>query len=267
MIERAWRRRFSEGGTLVGMVHLRPLPGAPGWGGSITSVIDQAVADATTLAEAGFDAVLVENFGDAPFYAASVPPETVAAMTAATAAVRLAVPLEVGVNVLRNDAAAALAVAVAAGAAFVRVNVHTGSMFTDQGLLEGRASETLRLRRALDADVAILADVHVKHATPPSGSDLESAAADTWHRGLADALLVTGRGTGAPTPLEDVGRVRTAVPHAPVLVASGVTVHEVCRVLEAADGVVVGSSIMREGRAGQPADPARARALVEEARS
>ena len=104
--------------------------------------------------------------------------------------------LPVGVNVLRNDAEAALAVAAAAGGRFIRVNVHVGSMFTDQGLLTGEAYKTLRKREALGLPVLILADVMVKHATPPPGLTLESAARDCWFRGLADALIVTGSETG-----------------------------------------------------------------------
>ena len=103
---------------LVGMVHLGPLPGAPRFGGSLQTVIDHALADASILAESGFDALIVENFGDEPFFPDEVPKITVAAMTRAVATVRDAVPLPVGVNVLRNDAMAALAVAAATGASF-----------------------------------------------------------------------------------------------------------------------------------------------------
>ena len=151
------------------------------------AVLKRAVADALALSAAGFDGLMVENYWDVPFYRGSVPPESVAAITAAVIAVRAATPLPVGVNVLRNDALAAIGIAAATDARFVRVNVHTGSMWTDQGLVEGRAADTLRLRAKLGSESAILADVHVKHATPPAGSAIGPAAADTWRRGLADA--------------------------------------------------------------------------------
>jgi membrane complex biogenesis BtpA family protein len=266
MSDRIWTRSFPESGTLVGMVHLLPLPGAPGWTGSMNEVLDRAAADAAALADAGFDAVLVENFGDVPFFRGAVLPETVASMTAAVLAVREAVDLPLGVNVLRNDAAAALGIAAATGASFLRVNVHTGSMWTDQGLIEGRAADTVRSRARLAPDVAVLADVHVKHGTPPAGAQLSSSAADTWHRGVADALLLTGAETGATTPLDEVEEVRRAVPEAPVLVASGVTPETVAAVLRAADGAIVGSAAMRDGRAGAGVSPERARALIEAAR-
>src|SRR5713101_4601014 len=127
------RKLFPRRPAIIGMVHLLPLPGAPRWAGSMEEALARAVEDARALAEGGVDGVMVENFGDAPFYPDHVPPETVAAMTRAARAVVEAVPVPVGVNVLRNDTAAALAIAVAVGARFIRVNVHTGAMWTDQG--------------------------------------------------------------------------------------------------------------------------------------
>jgi len=251
---------------LIGMVHLPPLPGSPGWGGSMDAVLGRALADATTLAEAGMDGVLIENYGDVPFHAASVPPETVAAMAAVAANVVEAIHIPVWVNVLRNDARAALAVAAASGARYIRVNVHTGVMWSDQGVLQGQAADTLRVRRALGSDVAILADVHVKHATPPPGLSLGDAAADAWRRGLADALVVSGVRTGAPTDPEFVREARGSAPGAPIIVGSGVQHGTVAAMLEEADGAIVGTSITRGGVAGHGIDADAARRLVEAAR-
>lgn len=260
------RRLWPEGRALIGMVHLLPLPGAPGWGGSMDDLLRRALDDARALAEGGMDAVLVENYLDVPFLPGPVPPETVAAMARVVSAVVAASPVPVGVNVLRNDARAALGVATACGAPFMRVNVHTGTMWTDQGRVAGRAADTLRTRAALASPVAILADVHVKHATPPAGESLESAAADGWHRGLADALVVSGRATGEATALDDVRRVRAAVPEAVILVGSGVTADTVAATLNDADGVIVGTALTRQGRAGTGIDPERVRYFVSRAR-
>jgi membrane complex biogenesis BtpA family protein len=226
------------------------------------AVVARALDDTRILSEEGYDGVIVENYADTPFFGGRVPSETVAAMTRATAAVVGATILPVGVNVLRNDARAALGVAAATGAHFIRVNVHTGSMWTDQGLLEGRAAETLRARRALSADVAVVADVHVKHAVPPAGQSIGAAAADAWRRGRADALVVSGSGTGRPTAGSDVEAVRAAVPEATVLVGSGTTPETIRSLLEATDGVIVGSAIMRDGTAGAGVDRARAAAPI-----
>ena len=133
--------------------------------------------------------LLVENFGDAPFSAERLEPVTIASMGIIAAQVRSATSLPLGVNALRNDARAALGIAVAAEASFIRVNVHTGVAATDQGMVEGRADETLRLRQRLNPDVGIFADVHVKHAAPISQPDLVLAAEETAYRGMADAVI------------------------------------------------------------------------------
>lgn len=287
---------WQTGRPLVGMVHLPPLPGSPGWrtGAShdMRHILRAAVADARILADEGMDGVLVENFHDAPFHPDAVPPETVAAMAVVVAQIADAIAVPVGVNVLRNDAAAALAVAVAAGARFIRVNVHTGAMVTDQGWIEGRAHETLRRRAALGADgsplagvesrpaagdamaeraalipaVAILADILVKHAVPPPGLTPAAAARDTWHRGLADALVVSGDATGQPTDATTLDRVREAVPEAAVWIGSGLDPTNAAALLPRADGAIVGSALMRDGRGGSPVDAGRVRALVAAAR-
>src|SRR5262245_1396131 len=164
--DRQKNKSARNGPRLIGMVHLPPLPGAPGPRLSMEAIVAQAVDEAKLLIDCGFDAVMVENYGDLPFYPDHVPPETIAAMAIVVSQVVQVVKCAVGVNVLRNDARAALAIAASAGAAFIRINVHSGVVATDQGLLVGQAAETLRERERLGADVGIFADVHVKHATP-----------------------------------------------------------------------------------------------------
>lgn len=230
------------------------------------AVLDRALADAEALTAGGMDGVLVENYGDVPFHAEAVPPVTVAAMAMIVGGVVDAAPVPVGVNVLRNDARAALGIAVAAGARFMRVNVHTGVMWTDQGVIEGRADETLRARTAFASDVAILADVAVKHATPPPGQTVEDAAADAWLRGLADALVISGSATGAPTDPGQAKRVAEAVPDAPILMGSGVRPDTIAVLLEACHGAIVGTSLTKDGRAGSGIDRDAVRALVTAAR-
>src|SRR6266508_488411 len=136
--------------ALFGMVHLRALPGAPLFGGSMDAVIEAALADGRALAAGGADGLVIENFGDRPFVKNRVPPETIASMARVVSEIAREVRLPFGVNVLRNDAQAALAIAAATGAAFIRVNVHAGAVVADQGVIEGEAAETMR-RRATSA--------------------------------------------------------------------------------------------------------------------
>ena len=257
---------FGARNYVIGMVHLLPLPGSPRWAGEMDQVLARAVADAQALARGGVDGLIAENFGDAPFSKDRVEPHTVSAMTLAVAAVRDAVSLPVGVNVLRNDSKSAIAIASTTGASFIRVNVHTGAMVTDQGIVEGRAHDTLRYRRELGADVKLLADVLVKHATPLGALSIERAATDAANRGLADAVIVTGAGTGEPTEMEDVIRAREAVPDYPVLVGSGVNEGNVAKLLSVADGVIVGTSLKEGGVASNPVEETKVANLVARAR-
>ena len=248
--------------TLIGVVHLRPLPGSPRWRGDLERVIDFAVSDARAYERGGAHALFIENFGDVPFTKGCVAAETIAAMTAAGRAIRHAVKLPIGFNVLRNDARAALALCAVCGGEFIRVNVHCGAMLTDQGLIEGNAYETLRYRQRVCPGTQIFADVHVKHAVPLGNWTIEDAARDTVERGLADALIVSGAGTGLATELADVERVRRTCPATRILLGSGVRIENITDYLAAADGFIVASSLKLNGRLSNPVDPKRVAALA-----
>jgi len=242
------------------MLHLRALPGSPAYSGSVDEVLDAALAEATALVEIGFGGLVVENFGDRPFVSGAVDPVTVAGMTRIAAAIRREWPaLHLVVNCLRNDAEAGLAIAVAAGANAIRVNVHCGAMVTDQGVIEGKAGQTLRTRRHWSAEsVRIFADVAVKHAVPLAERPLAVEAADLRYRGAADALLVTGQATGSGADPAQVAELRAGAVDAPVIVASGVDEHNAAEWAALVDGAIVGSSLMRDGLAGGGVDPDRA---------
>ena len=252
--------------TIIGMVHLPPLPGSPRWDGSMERVTAFALDDARALIAGGIGALLVENYGDVPFTPGRVAASTVAAMSVVAAEIRRAFPtVPLGINVLKNDARAALAIACAVGARFIRVNVHAGAVLADQGIVHSDAYGTLRDRRLLGVDIAIFADVGGKHAVPLGPVELEQEARDLVHRGLADVLVVSGKATGEATPLGDVKRVRTVVPDVPVLVGSGVTPDTIAEILTLADGVIVGTSLKRDGDVRNPVDPERVHRLVSRA--
>ncbi len=250
--------------VFIGVVHLQPLPGSPRWAGDLEAVVDFAVKDALSYQRGGADALFIENFGDVPFTKGSVGPETVAAIAAAGRAIRAEIKLPIGFNVLRNDARAALALCAACGGSFIRVNVHTGAMLTDQGIIEGNAFETLRYRRQIAPQAEIFADVHVKHAVPLGNWSIGDSARDAVQRGLADALIISGVGTGFPAERHDLELVRASCPTARILLGSGVTVENIGNYLELADGFIVGTSLKRPGGIHQPVDPRRVAALAKQ---
>ena len=245
---------FGPGKVGIGVVHLPPLPGSPGYAGDLEGAVARAAEEAGTMEAAGFGAVIVENYGDIPFECGEVGPETVASMALIVRAVRDAVKIPVGVNVLRNDARAALAIAGVCGARFVRVNVLVGAFVTSEGIIEGKPAEVLRQRAALAPGTLILADIMVKHGAPLANTTISEDALDAAERGRADCIIVTGRRTGHAPPAEELIEARSALARGtrrvPVLAGSGVVPENLGSLMELADGVIIGSYLRKDGLAG-----------------
>ncbi len=252
------------------MVHLAALPGSPRGRLSIREIAAQAAREAGALVEAGFDAVMIENMHDAPYVNGPHGPEVVSAMTAAGLAVRAAVgeKVQLGVQVLSGGAREALAVALAIEARFVRVENFVYAHVADEGLMpEAVAGPLLRYRRAIGAErIAIFADIKKKHASHALTADVPIGdAAHAAEFFGADGVIVTGAFTGRAAEAGDLEAARAGC-GLPVLVGSGVTASNVGAMLQAADAVIVGSSIKRGGVWTGAVDAARARALVKAAR-
>lgn len=244
------RRLFGRRGALIGMLHLLPLPGAPRYirDDGMAPVIDQAVSEARILEDCGFDGVIIENGWDIPFVKPdAVGPETVAALAVVTARVREAIDIPIGVNCLANAVSESIAVAAAAGAAFVRANQWANAYVANEGFVEGRAGAVTRYRHAIGADhVTVWADVQVKlgsHSITADRSLSEQARDAAWFD--ADALIVTGSRLADPPASNDLRTVREATPLS-VVAGSGVRSDNLAAILEHADAVIVGSAL-KEG--------------------
>ena len=257
---------FASAKPLIGMVHLLPLPGSPGFGGDLAVVAERAVSDARRLQEAGFDGVIVENFCDVPYPVEPGPLERTIAMTVVLREVRRVVTLPIGVNVQFNDYAAELLIARYTGADFIRVEAFVDNVMTPGGPAFACAPALMRLRAAQSGPpIHIFADVHVKETTPLSPTPLPVSARNAELAG-AQALIVTGSATGAATPLEPVAEVKRAT-NLPVLVGSGVTHQTAYSSLAVADGAIVGTATKCGGVATNPVDPDLAREIVLAARN
>jgi uncharacterized protein len=261
---------FRTAKPVIGMVHCWPMPGAPGYTGyGMETIIDNALRDAHVLAEGGCDGLIVENMWDIPFRAgANIPPESIASHAVVARAVKQAVDLPLGINLVHNGGVALLAIALAAGASFIRVCMFTGAGVWDAGEWdEGCAADLMRRRKELHAEhIKLIADVDKKHSVRFPGIDL--ATHIEWTRFFgADALIVSGRMTGdAP----DIGKVREAKAMAgdrPLLIGSGADERNIRAFMGVADGVIVGSSIKEGGICENPVDLERVRRLVTAARS
>jgi uncharacterized protein len=260
---------FGNRRAVVGVIHLLPLPGSPDYNGeSMEMICHRAVQDGRAYASASFDALIVENHGDIPFLKPDdLGPETAACMAVASERVRREVGLPIGINVLANGAIAALAVAKAARAAFIRVNQWANAYVANEGLIEGPAARAMRYRSQLRAsEVRIFADVHVKHGAHAITADrsIGELTRDVEFFS-ADVAIATGQRTGDAATLDEIRAIKAAT-SLPVVVGSGVSVENVGDTLSVADGVIVASSLKREGLWWNEVDPDRAKAFMAQAR-
>jgi membrane complex biogenesis BtpA family protein len=248
--------------ALIGMLHVGALPGSPAARERLDALIERSVAEARVYRDAGFHALMIENMHDRPYLAGAVGPEVVAAMTAIGRAVRAAVVLPLGVQVLSAANREALAVALACGAAFVRVEAFVFAHVADEGLLEACAGPLLRYRRAIGAEhIAVFADVKKKHASHAITADVdlvETARAAEFF--LADGVIVSGAATGRAADPEEVAAVSAAV-KIPTLVGSGIAPDNLAR-YASARGFIVGSWVKRDGLWSNALDPDRVRAAA-----
>ncbi|NBX76488.1 MAG: phosphorybosylanthranilate isomerase [Proteobacteria bacterium] len=247
---------------IIGMLHAPALPGSPRYEGDWSSILSFVLKDAETLAKGGVDALIIENYGDLPFFPDKVPSETVAHMAVLARTVKKKFKLPLGINILRNDGVSALAIAKTAGADFVRVNILTGARLTDQGIIQGKAHEVMRFRKKIDANsIRVFADVAVKYSSAISERTLEAEVEETLHRSGADGLIVSGAGTGKPVDLERLKRVKKIASEVSVWIGSGVTVENIDELSPFSDGFIVGSSLKPSLEA--PIDEKRVKKLVE----
>ncbi len=248
---------------VIGMLHLPALPGSPRSTLEMSSIIELMIADAKALTEGGVDALMMENFGDVPFFPGSVPASVVAMMTAVAVEIKRVSDLPLGINVLRNDGISALSIAKAVDASFIRVNVLSGARVTDQGVIQGIAHDLMRARNDLGAqDIKVLADVDVKHSAALAPRTIEDEVEDTVKRGLADAVIVSGAGTGKSVDPAKLAKVAKAAGKSPVILGSGVTEQNINSLKEHAWGFIVGTSLKIDGDVSKPVDIERVRKLM-----
>jgi len=254
-----------EGRTLVGMLHLPPMPGSPRHDGtSLREIERRAVAEAELLAEAGFDAVLLQNTGDGPGRKDADLAE-VAQMAAIGRAIRLATDIPLGVNVLKNGVESVFALASALAAEFVRIKVYVGAVVGSEGLVEGAAHAALTARHRLGLDhVPILADISDRTSRQLVDSPLTELATWAIEHGNADALVITGRDVAETQHM--LAELRGSSVAVPLIVGGGADETNAGDLLAVADGVIVGTALKQTAGFDAPISAARARDFVTAAR-
>ena len=255
---------FTDGPPIIGMVHLLALPETPHFNGRLEAIYTQAEQDARALVEAGIDALIIENFGDEPYYNGEPTAAQFATIAHITTRIRQMTDMPIGINVQFNAWQAEVALAYACDAQFIRVEVFVDTVISAQGQVAPCSAQIMRYRRALGAsDMQIWADIQTKYTQNILSQPITQSAIDATQAG-ADALIVTGGATGQQTPLSVVQEVKT-VTTLPVLVGSGTTLDSLGDVLRIADGAIVGSALKKDGNAANPVSRKRTQAFMQKA--
>lgn len=254
---------FPSPKPIIGMIHVAALPGTPAGALSMREIVALAVAEARLYRQGGVDGIAIENMHDLPYLRGRVGPEIVAGMTLVGQAVREASGLPVGVQVLAGANLEAMAVAHAAGLAFIRAEGFVFAHVADEGLIQSSAAELLRYRKQIGAeDVQVWTDIKKKHSAHAITADISlGATAETAEFMRADAVIVTGNVTGDPPKVADA---REAKGHCrlPVVLGSGVDVHNIGEFYPEADGFIIGSHFKVDGHWAKTVDLGRVEAFM-----
>lgn len=254
---------FDKPCSLIGVIHLPPLPGAAGWDGNLNRIVEQSLAEAQLYVETGFDAIIVENTHDTPYLKGQVGAETTASMTVVCQRLRQEFKVPLGVQVLAGANIEALAIAAACDLEFIRVEGFVFAHIGDEGLHDACAGKLIRHRYNIKADkVKIFADIKKKHSSNAITSDISIAeTANMAEYFKADGVIVTGMRTGVEADLNEVRSVKEATA-LPVLIGSGVTWDNLASYAECSDALIIGSSVKVDGQWQNELDRDRCKRIV-----
>lgn len=248
---------FGVNKPAIGMVHFLPLPTAPHYdaAGGMGKIIDSARRDLDALQRGGIDAVMFCNENDRP-YSLSADPAIVAAMAFAIGVLSSEVHVPFGVDVLW-DPCAALAIAHASGGQFVR-EIFTGAYSSDMGIWNTNAGASLRYRRQIDGgNIRVLFNINAEFAAPLAPRPLRDVAKSVVFSSLPDAVCVSGAMTGEVVSVENLTTVKEVAGEVPVFINTGARGDNIARLIQNADGVIVGSSLKVGGNTWNPVDASR----------
>lgn len=261
-----FRGLFGDKKPVIGMVHLKALPGSPAYQESWKEILDMALNDARALYEGGVDGIQIENQFDKPFLKqGQIGPETTAFLTAAGCAIRNQLPdIPMGINVHLNGGLQAAAAAKACGADWIRVFNLANGYISNSGYVDALGPELLRYRREIDAGhIMIFGDFQVKHGSHAVTADrsLEEKAHDI-EVCMADAVIITGDTTGQAPDAASVRKVKASV-SIPLLFGSGLNADNAKVLWPEADGAIIGSGFKRGGNLQAPVDRELVRQFIE----
>lgn len=234
--------------AVIGMIHLKALPGCPQYQNNWQAIVDTALDELAIYQKAGVDAIAIENMHDIPYLKRNVGPEIVACMTVVAQYIRAQCSLPVGIQILSSANKEALSVAKAANLDFIRAEGFVFGHVADEGFIESDAGSLLRYRKMIDAqNIAVFTDIKKKHSAHALTADIdivETAKAASYF--LSDGLIITGVSTGRAASIEALKAVKEACT-SPVLVGSGINYDNVDSYMQVSDAMIVGSHFKEAG--------------------
>ncbi|MEZ0368976.1 MAG: BtpA/SgcQ family protein [Candidatus Sericytochromatia bacterium] len=243
-----FQKVFQTPKSIIAMIHLLPLMGTPNQTHATDEILDTALQEAERYLKAGVDALMIENMHDLPYLNREVGPEIVAQMSIIAHEIKRLSSVPCGIQILAGANQQALAVAAAAGLAFIRAEGFVFSHIADEGQMDACAGDLLRYRRQMEAQsILVLTDIKKKHSAHAITQDVnivETAEAAAFFQ--SDGLILTGSATGKAANLQEIEAVKAAV-ELPVLVGSGVALDNLEAYLSRADALIIGSYFKVKG--------------------
>ncbi len=254
---------FGRKCSIIGVVHVPPLPGSANYGGDMSQILASSLFDALNYKDGGVDAIIVENMHDLPYSLSTVSSETVAAMTIIVNAIKYETMLPVGVQILAGANLEALAVAIACEARFIRVEGYVYAHVGDEGLHESCAHQLVKQRAYLKGNkIKIFADIKKKHSSHAITEDISLVdTAKSVEFFLGDGVIVTGKSTGISPLINDVQDVKQNV-NIPVIVGSGVNMDNIIEFSNIANALIVGTAFKKDYYWANPVSETRVKKMV-----
>ncbi len=243
-----FKKIFKVNNPVIGMIHIRALPGTPNYKNNNNEIIEMALKEAEIYFKAGIDSLALENMHDVPYIKGSVGHEITSMMSIIGYEIKKHYKIPCGIQILAAANKEALAVAKAANLDFIRAEGFVFGHLADEGYIDSCAGDLLRYRKQISAEyIAVFTDIKKKHSSHSITSDisiLDTAKAAEFF--LSDGVIVTGTGTGKEVDLNELKSVKKYF-KGPVIIGSGVTIDNLDKYFYSSDAMIIGSWFKKNG--------------------
>lgn len=244
------------------MLQPEPCPGSyRNTGMSFQEVMKIAIKEVEMIERTGFDGYIIQNRNDAPIQQkANI--ETIAYMSVLSYELKKRFPSLIQGILINWDGLASLAIADAVQADFIRVeHTYTGIEVGYAGFMQAQCVDICNLKRHLQSNVAVYADVQEIHYEQIGGKPIVDAAWDSVYNAFADGLFIGGHSTEESIVIYKDVRKRLGE-SVPLFLSAGSTGENISEILQYYDGVSVGTWV-KNGNMKNPIDFDKARIFMD----